>query len=113
MIAEINAAYEPGFILMDGIKGFSTGGPDTGILIEPGIMMASRDRVALDAAGVAVLRIYGTTSEVANGRIFSQEQIARAAEMGIGAASPDGIEIVPVNTEAEDICSKIMNELKK
>lgn len=113
MIAEINAAYEPGFIIMDGIKGFSKGGPDAGTLIEPGIMMASMDRVALDAAGVAVLRIYGTTSEVANGRIFAQEQIARAAELGLGAASPDMIEIVSVNAEAEDICSKIINELKK
>jgi len=113
MIAEINAAYEPGFIIMDGIKGFSKGGPDAGTLIEPGIMMASSDRVALDAAGVAVLRIYGTTPEVASGRIFAQEQIARAAELGIGVASADGIEIVSVNTEAEDICSKIRNEIKK
>jgi len=112
MIAQINAAYEPGFIIMDGIKGFSTGGPDTGTLIEPGIMMASSDRVALDAAGVAVLRIYGTTSEVASGSIFAQEQIAMAVELGLGAASPDGIEIVTVNTEAGDICSQIRTELK-
>ena len=113
MIAQINAAYEPGFIIMDGMKGFSKGGPDAGTLIEPGIMMASRDRVALDAAGVAVLRTYGTTPEVAGGRIFAQEQIAMAVELGLGAVSPDWIEIVSVNTEAEDICSKIINELKK
>jgi uncharacterized protein (DUF362 family) len=113
MIAEINTAYESGFIIMDGIKGFSKGGPDAGTLIEPGIMMASSDRVALDAAGVAVLRIYGTTPEVAGGRIFAQEQIAMAVELGLGAASPDRIEIVSVNAEAADICSKIINELKK
>lgn len=113
MIAEINAAYEPGFIIMDGIKGFSNGGPDAGTLIEPGIIMASSDRVALDAAGVAVLRIYGTTSEVTSGKIFAQEQIAKAVELGLGAASADVIEIVSVNTEAEDICSRIINELKK
>jgi uncharacterized protein (DUF362 family) len=113
MIAEINTAYEPGFILMDGLKGFSKGGPDTGTVIEPGIMMASRDRVALDAAGVAVLRIYGTTSEVTSGSIFAQEQIARSIELGLGAASPEMIDIIPVNTEAEEICSKILNELKK
>jgi len=113
MIAQINTAYEPGFIIMDGIKGFSTGGPDTGTLIEPGIMLASKDRVALDAAGVAVLRIYGTTPEVSSGKIFAQEQIAMAVELGLGAASPDGIEIVSVNTEAGDICLKMINELKK
>ena len=103
MIAEINTAYEPEFIIMDGIKGFSKGGPDTGTLIEPGIMIASRDRVALDAVGVALLRIYGTTSEVSRGDIFEQEQIARAVELGIGAVSPDEIEVVPVNVEAQDI----------
>lgn len=111
MIAEINMAYEPEFIIMDGIKGFSKGGPDTGTLIEPGIMIAGRDRVALDAVGVAVLRIYGTTSEVSRGRIFEQEQIARAVELDLGASSPDEIELISVNVEAQDICSKIKNEL--
>ncbi len=113
MIAEINAAYEPAFVIMDGISGFSKGGPDTGIRIEPGIILASRDRVALDAAGVAVLRIYGTTREVSAGRIFEQEQIARAAELGLGASSPDEIDVVAVNEEASDICSGIAEELLK
>lgn len=113
MIAEINAAYEPAFVIMDGIAGFSKGGPDTGTLIEPGIMLASRDRVGLDAAGVAVLRIYGTTSEVSAGKIFEQEQIARAAELGMGASSPDEIEVVPVNEEASGICAAMAEELQK
>ncbi|CAG0963937.1 hypothetical protein METP3_01021 [Methanosarcinales archaeon] len=111
MIAEINTAYEPEFIIMDGIKGFSKGGPDAGTLIEPGIMIASMDRVALDAVGVAVLRVYGTTSEVSEGNIFEHEQIARAAELGLGVSKSDDIEIIPVNTDAQDICSKIKNEL--
>ncbi len=109
MIAEINAAYEPEFVIMDGIKAFSKGGPDTGTLIEPGIMLASRDRVALDAAGVAVLRIYGTTKEVSKGSIFDQEQIKRAIELDIGGQG----EIFAVNEEAQDICSKIRKELEK
>jgi uncharacterized protein (DUF362 family) len=111
LIAEINTAYEPEFIIMDGIKGFSKGGPSSGTLIEPGIMIASKDRIALDAVGVAVLRIYGTTTEVSIGSIFEQEQIARAVELGLGVSKADEIAIIPVNTEAADICSKIQNEL--
>lgn len=111
MIAQINTAYEPAFIIMDGIKGFSTGGPDAGTIIEPGIMIASHDRVALDAIGVAVLRIYGTTPEVSKGPIFEQEQISKAAQIGLGASGPEEIEIIPVNTQAEDICSEIKKEL--
>ena len=113
MIAEINTAYKPELVLMDGIKGFSKGGPDTGTLIEPGIVLASTDRVAIDAVGVAVLRIYGTTNEVSRGKIFQQEQIARAAKLGLGASSPDEIEVVAVNNEAQDICSQITGKLKE
>lgn len=111
MIAEINTAYEPGFIIMDGIQGFSKGGPEAGTLIEPGIIIAGNDRVAIDAVGVAVLRIYGTTSEVSKGNVFEQEQIARAAELGIGASGAEDIEIIPVNNEAQDICSLVREKL--
>jgi len=113
MIAEINTAYRPEFVIMDAIAGFSKGGPDTGTLIEPGLIIASTDRVALDAAGIAVLRIYGTTGEVSKGEIFEQEQIARAAELGVGASAPDEIEIVAVNDEAQSICSQIEEKLKE
>ncbi|MCL7412163.1 MAG: DUF362 domain-containing protein [ANME-2 cluster archaeon] len=112
MIAEINTAYEPEFVIMDGIQGFSKGGPDTGTLINPGIMIASKDRVALDAVGVSVLRIYGTTDEVSKGAVFQQEQIARAVELGLGASGPDKIDMVPVNSGAQEICSRIEIMLK-
>lgn len=111
MIAEINTAYEPGFVIMDAISGFKKGGPDTGTLIEPGLIIASNDRVALDAVGVALLRIYGTTTEVSGGKIFEQEQIARAAELGLGVLSTEGIEIVPLNDEAREISSNIEKNL--
>lgn len=113
MIAEINTAYEPGFIIMDGIQGFSKGGPEAGTLIEPGIMIAGNDRVAIDAVGVAVLRIYGTTGDVSKGEVFEQEQIARAAELGIGASGAQDIEIIPVNSEAQDICSLLREALSR
>lgn len=112
MIAEVNAAYEPELVIMDGMNGFSKGGPEAGTLIEPGILLASMDRVALDAVGVAVLRVYGTTTEVSEGGIFQQEQIARAVELGLGAAGPDEVEVVPLNGGTEEICSRIEKELR-
>jgi uncharacterized protein (DUF362 family) len=113
MIAEINAAYEPVFVIMDAIEGFSKGGPDTGTLISPGILLASRDGESMDAAGVALLRIYGTTDAVSKGGIFKQEQIARAAELGLGASAPEDIELIAVNEEAKDICKKIEEMLSE
>jgi uncharacterized protein (DUF362 family) len=111
MIAEINTAYQPELVIMDAISGFGKGGPGTGTLIEPGLIIASSDRVALDAVGVALLRIYGTTSDVSEGTIFQQEQIARAAELGLGVTSTEDIQIIPVNDEAKNICTQIEKKL--
>lgn len=113
MIAEINVSYQPEFVVLDAIKGFSTGGPETGSIIEPKLMIASRDRVAVDAVGVAILRIYGTTREVSKGSVFEQEQIARAVELNLGAKSPEDIELIPLNREAEEMCEKIEEMLKQ
>ena len=107
MIAEINTVYNPDFVIMDAIEGFSTEGPEGGTLIEPGLLIASSDRVALDAVGVAVLRLYGTTDAVSVGQIFNLEQIFTAAKLGLGASSFDEMEVVPLNNEAQEICSYI------
>lgn len=107
MIAEINTAYSPEAIVMDALRGFSTGGPDTGTLIEPGLLLAGKDRVAMDAVGVALLRLHGTTREVSAGRIFQQEQIARAVELGLGVQRPEKIKLIPFNKEAEKPCEDI------
>mgnify|MGYP000583813106 CR=1 FL=1 len=91
MIAEISTAFRHDLVLVDARKGFRMGGPESGTLVEPGLFLASRDPVAIDAVGVAILRRYGTTPEVAAGPIFAQEQLARAAELGIGVGSAEAI----------------------
>ncbi|MGQ9733627.1 MAG: DUF362 domain-containing protein [Candidatus Bipolaricaulia bacterium] len=95
MIAELNLLYKPDLIILDALEAFIRGGPATGTKESPGVILAAQDRVALDAVGVAILRMYQTTPEVAAGRIFSQAQIRRAVELGLGASSPEEIELVP------------------
>lgn len=99
MIADLNAAYRTDLVVLDGLEAFTKGGPELGELARPGVFLASTDRVAIDAVGVAILRHLGTTSEVSQGSIFSQEQIARAVELGVGVASPQQIEIVTDSPE--------------
>jgi len=111
MIAEINKFYRTDLVVMDAAEGFTTGGPDKGKLIHPGVIIAGMDRVAIDVVGVALLRSYGTMSDVMDGRIFEQEQIARAAELGIGAASASAIRLVPIDTHAESVAEKIQQQL--
>jgi uncharacterized protein (DUF362 family) len=93
-IAEINQAYTPGLIVMDGVEAFTTGGPDRGKKVAANVVLAATDPVAIDAAGVAVLRLLGTTPEVSEGKVFEQAQLARAVELGLGASGPEQIELV-------------------
>jgi uncharacterized protein (DUF362 family) len=111
MIAEINKFYRTDLIVMDAVEGFSSGGPDHGKLIQPGLIIAGTDRVAIDAVGVGLLRSFGTVPDVMNGRIFELEQIARAAELGVGVASADRITLIPLDTACEATVQKIQLQL--
>jgi len=112
MIAEINKFYNLDFVIMDGVKAFVDGGPERGSLVEPDLMLASKDRVAIDAVAVAILRSYKTTNYVMKGRIFELDQIRRAAELGVGVKSPSDIKLTPLDGESRDITDKIESILK-
>ncbi|RXE57203.1 hypothetical protein ABH15_03560 [Methanoculleus taiwanensis] len=107
MIAEINRYYRTDLVVMDATAGFATGGPEAGSLIEPGLLLASSDRVALDAVGIALLRSYGSTPQVMKGRIFDLEQIARAAELGVGVRSAEELRLVPLDPAAKSAATEI------
>jgi uncharacterized protein (DUF362 family) len=94
MIAEINTAYSPKLIVMDGLEAFIDGGPSTGRKVAADIVIAGSDRVAVDAVGVAVLKELGSNEAIMGRRIFEQEQISRAAELGLGVSSPRQIELL-------------------
>ena len=113
LIAEINPAYSPDLIVLDGVEAFVDGGPATGTRVEAGVMVAGSDRVAIDAVGVAILRLLGTTSEVSQGPIFKQDQIARAVELGLGVKSPGQIQLVTDDSESEAFAGKVGDILLK
>jgi uncharacterized protein (DUF362 family) len=111
MIAEINAAYTPALVVMDGVEAFVQGGPATGTRAPTEVMLASTDRIAIDAVGVALLRMFGTTAEVSRGRVFEQEQLARAVELGLGVDAPEKIEFVTDDAESEAYAAEIRQVL--
>lgn len=113
MIAEINTAYSPNLIVLDGVEVFVDGGPATGTRVEAGVILAGSDRVAIDVVGVAILRLLGTTPEVSRGLIFEQDQIARAVELGLGIKSPAQIHLVTDDSESEAFAVKIKDILLK
>lgn len=101
MIAEINTAYKPSLIVLDGVQAFIDGGPHAGTVADTEIILVGTDPVAVDALGVAALRLAGTTPEVSRGPIFEQEQIARAVELGLGVDSPSKIELLTADNASE------------
>jgi uncharacterized protein (DUF362 family) len=112
MIAEINNHYNLDFVLMDGIKAFTTGGPERGTLVEPNLLLASQDRVAIDAVGVAILKMYGAKGKVGEADVFEQDQLRRAAELGFGVKSAAEIQLTPLNDESRVETEKIEQVLK-
>jgi len=113
MIAEINTAYSPDLVVLDGVEAFVDGGPARGTRVPAEVILAGNDRVAIDAVGVAILRFLGTTPEVSQRPIFKQDQIARAAELGLGVKSPDQIQIVTDDPESETLARKVREILLK
>jgi uncharacterized protein (DUF362 family) len=107
MIAEVNAAYRPDLILLDGIAAFVKGGPAKGKEVDAQVILAGTDRIAVDAVGVAILRHFGTTRAVSKGPIFQQQQIARAVALGLGVEGPGQIELVTDDPESEAYASEI------
>jgi uncharacterized protein (DUF362 family) len=113
MIAEINTAYSPDLVVLDGVDAFVEGGPHVGKRVKADVILAGTDRVAIDAVGVAVLRFLGTTPEVSQGKIFEQDQIKRAAELGLGVKSAKEIELVTGDKESATYARDIKKILAK
>ncbi len=107
MIAEINTAYSPDLVVLDGVEAFVAGGPDRGTRAEAGVMLAGTDRVAIDSVGVAILRLLGTTPEVSYSSVLEQEQIARATELGLGISSAKQIQLITGDAESEAFAARV------
>lgn len=94
MIAEVNTAYSPALVVMDALEAFTDGGPMTGTRKNAGVLVAGTDRVAVDAVGLAILKDLGSNRAIMDTRIFEQEQISRAVELGLGVKGPGEIQLV-------------------
>ncbi|NJO42054.1 MAG: DUF362 domain-containing protein [Cyanobacteria bacterium CRU_2_1] len=107
MIAEINKAYEPAIVLLDGVEAFINGGPEAGDVVTPGVILAGTDRVAVDVVALGVLRMFNPTPEIAQGSVWDLEQIRRAVELQIGATSDQQIEIITADATSQAMADEV------
>lgn len=115
MIAEVNLIYEPMLIVMDAMEVFTAGGPESGQLASPGIVFASADRVAIDAAGVALLRLHGKGPDqpLASRTVYEQDQLKRAVELRLGAANADELRFLTATAADYQIAAQLESILRE
>jgi len=107
MIAEINQAYQPALVLLDGVEAFVNGGPASGKKVRSNVILAGTDRVAVDVVAIGLLRSLGTTENVAQGSVWDLEQIQQAVKLGLGVQNTEQIELIVPNTASQRIVDTI------
>ena len=91
-IVELNKLVTPDLIITDGRKCFISGGPVSGELREPNLILASHDRVAIDLESLKVIKSYPKNSLEGKN---SEEivQIKKAVEFGLGGLNYDLVDL--------------------
>ena len=113
MIAEVNQAYKPSLIVIDAIEAFVDGGPMQGERKRTDVIVAGTDRIAIDAVGLAILKDLGSNDAIMGKKIFEQEQISRAVELGLGISRPEDIEIVTGDDASRTYAEKLKEILNQ
>lgn len=83
--AEISLVWQPDLIVMDGRKAFVSGGPERGELVQPNVIMASGDMVAIDVVALEILQSYKADNRL-GGDPYTLPQIATALKHGLSSA---------------------------
>ena len=107
MIAEINQAYTPSLIILDGIEAFVDGGPMKGTKKKANVILAGTDRIAIDTLGVSILKEIGSNNDIMGKKIFEQEQISRAVELRLGITGPEEIEIITDDSDSKKYAERL------
>ena len=102
-IAELNLGIRPAMNILDGTRSFVFGGPSQGDTAEPKLIVASTDRIAADATGVAVLKSIGTEPRLQNRSIWSNPFLRHGIKIGLGVGSPEQIVLKDAGIPAADI----------
>lgn len=87
-MVEIGLPVAPDLIIMDGRKSFVTGGPDNGDIVEPDVILASGDRLAIDVEGLKILQSYPQKNRIQM-PAWEIPSIQRAVELGLGVPNEE------------------------
>jgi uncharacterized protein (DUF362 family) len=91
-LVDLNLVVHPNLIIMDGRKCFITGGPFSGDVREPKLILASGDRVAMDVESIKVIGSFESSKLKDNP--WSYAQIRQATGLGLGVRGEEEYVVV-------------------
>lgn len=91
MFAQMNLAFSPTLNVLDALVSRTTKGPVGGDQADTNLILAGRDRVAMDAVGLAILKVVGSEPWIMDKPVWQQVQLAEAVRRGIGVRGPDEV----------------------
>jgi uncharacterized protein (DUF362 family) len=91
-LVDLNLVVHPNLIVMDGRQCFITGGPFSGKVRNPNVILASGDRVAMDVETIKVIGSF-EGSKLKNNP-WSYTQIRHATELKLGVKNEDEYMVV-------------------
>lgn len=110
LVAEFNLACAPDLNIVDGTVSMIAGGPWEGTPAETELIIASGDRVAADIVGLGIIKSFGQWERVVDKDVWSQRQIIRAMELGLGSAKEE-IRLLAAGGDEQFL--RLMDEVKK
>jgi uncharacterized protein (DUF362 family) len=84
-----------------------------GTIKKADVILAGTDRIVIDAVGVSILKELGSNNAIMGKKIFEQEQIARAVELGLGVKSPGEIKILTGDDDSRKYAERLRQILMK
>jgi uncharacterized protein (DUF362 family) len=93
LMAEMALALRPSLHILDGTAAFVSGGPADGRVVHPRLVIASRDLLATDVTGLAVLRHHGTDPAIQDHSPWTQPEIRHGIALGLGAKGPEEMDV--------------------
>jgi uncharacterized protein (DUF362 family) len=93
LMAEMSLAFRASLHVLDATSAFVSGGPSNGRTVHPRLVIASRDLLATDVTGLAVLRHHGTEPAIQDRSPWAQPKIRYGMALGLGVTGADRIDL--------------------
>jgi uncharacterized protein (DUF362 family) len=97
-LVDLNLAIAPDLIIMDARLCFISGGPAQGEVREPGLILASGDRIAIDVEGIRIIQSYPNNSLTRDPWEFTM--IRQAVELELGITTEAAYQVVAGTVES-------------